>query len=196
MSINNESLIATLEIETNINTDDDFDNLTQFTEDILEPKPGDLGTANISEDTESKIVDLLLNPNKKYSVIKNKKEVKQKKSIKITQRQINGQPASPGLASGKACIIEKIEDLTKFENGNILVCDAIEPQMTYLVCRAAGVIERRGGMLIHGAIIARELGIPCVNGVIDLDVYNGDFLTVDGYLGIITVGQSHLDHFA
>ena len=52
MSINNESLIATLEIETNINTDDDFDNLTQFTEDILEPKPGDLGTANISEDTE------------------------------------------------------------------------------------------------------------------------------------------------
>ena len=150
---------------------------------------------DISEDTESKIVDLLLNPNKKYSVIKNKKEVKQKKSIKITQRQINGQPASPGLASGKACIIEKIEDLTKFENGNILVCDAIEPQMTYLVCRAAGVIERRGGMLIHGAIIARELGIPCVNGVIDLDVYNGDFLTVDGYLGIITVGQSHLDRF-
>ena len=67
--------------------------------------------------------------------------------------------------------------------------------MTYLVCRAAGVIERRGGMLIHGAIIARELGIPCVNGVIDLDVHNGDFLTVDGYLGIITVGQSHLDRF-
>ena len=37
--------------------------------------------------------------------------------------------------------------------------------MTHLVPLAAAVVERRGGMLIHGAIIAREMGIPCVNGV-------------------------------
>ena len=47
-------------------------------------------------------------------------------------------------------------------------------------------------MLIHGAIIARELGIPCVNGVrsaADL-LNNGDLVTVDGHLGIVTVGST------
>ena len=50
-------------------------------------------------------------------------------------------------------------------------------------------------MLIHGAIIARELGIPCVNGVRNAaDVLeNGDVVTVDGYLGIVTVGPPEFD---
>jgi 2-keto-4-pentenoate hydratase/2-oxohepta-3-ene-1,7-dioic acid hydratase in catechol pathway len=39
--------------------------------------------------------------------------------------------------------------------------------MTHLVTLASAIVERRGGMLIHGAIIARELGVPCVNGVPD-----------------------------
>ena len=52
MSINKGSLVATLEIESNNNNEEDFDNLTQPTEESSEPKPGALGTANISEDTE------------------------------------------------------------------------------------------------------------------------------------------------
>ena len=71
-----------------------------------------------------------------------------------------------------------------------LVCDAIQPAMTHLVPLASAVVERRGGMLIHGAIIARELGIPCVNsiaGALNL-VEDGELITVDGYVGIVTVG--------
>jgi pyruvate,water dikinase len=77
----------------------------------------------------------------------------------------------------------------------VLVCDAIQPMMTHVVPLAAAVIERRGGMLIHGAIIARELGIPCVNGVPDAaDVLNqGQRVTVDGHLGIVTVGEPEFD---
>ena len=57
---------------------------------------------------------------------------------------------------------------------------------------AAAVVERRGGMLIHGAIIAREYGLPCVTGVprLTTEVATGTPLTVDGYLGIVTVGQT------
>jgi pyruvate,water dikinase len=53
---------------------------------------------------------------------------------------------------------------------------------------ASAVVERRGGMLIHGAIIAREYGLPCVTGVPGVTemVATGDRLTVDGYLGIVT----------
>ncbi len=62
--------------------------------------------------------------------------------------------------------------------------------MTYIVPLAAGIVERRGGMLIHGAIIAREYGLPCVTGVplaTEL-IHAGDRLTVDGYLGIVVIG--------
>jgi pyruvate,water dikinase len=49
-------------------------------------------------------------------------------------------------------------------------------------------------MLIHGAIIAREYGLPCVTGIPDVTsrVQTGDLLTVDGYLGIVTIGSGEL----
>ena len=55
---------------------------------------------------------------------------------------------------------------------------------------ASAVVERRGGMLIHGAIIAREYGLPCVTGVPDATalIRTGDRVTVDGYLGLVIVG--------
>jgi pyruvate,water dikinase len=67
--------------------------------------------------------------------------------------------------------------------------------MTHLVPLAGAIIERRGGMLIHGAIIAREMGIPCVNGVpraAEL-LEDGELVTVDGHLGIVTVGAPEFD---
>jgi pyruvate,water dikinase len=105
-------------------------------------------------------------------------------------RQLIGQPAAPGVTTGRARLIRTAEDLGRFQAGEVLVCDAIEPTMTHLVPLASAVVERRGGMLIHGAIIARELGIPCVNGIAHATeiLRDGEILTVDGYLGIVTVG--------
>jgi len=110
-------------------------------------------------------------------------------------RQIVGQPAGPGLATGTACVVRGAADLAKFQRGDVLVCDAIQPTMTQLVPLASAVVERRGGMLIHGAIIARELGIPCVNGVPEAAslLKDGDLLTVDGYLGLVTVGPPEFE---
>jgi pyruvate,water dikinase len=112
-----------------------------------------------------------------------------------TPRQLVGQPASPGLASGRVCLVTAGEDIGRFRAGNVLVCDAIQPMMTHLVPLAAAVVERRGGMLIHGAIIAREMGIPCVNGIARAveQLRDGDLVTVDGHLGIVTVGPPEFD---
>jgi pyruvate,water dikinase len=109
-------------------------------------------------------------------------------------RQLIGQPAGPGLAKGPARVILHSADLAEFKHGEILICDAVDPNMTFVVPLAAGVVERRGGMLIHGAIIAREYGLPCVTGIADVTklVRNGDEVTVDGYLGIVTIGSSDL----
>ncbi len=110
-------------------------------------------------------------------------------------RQLVGQPASPGVATGTVRCVRGRDDLGAFRRGEILVCDAIQPTMTHLVPLAGAIVERRGGMLIHGAIIARELGVPCVNGVRNAAeaLKTGDFVTVDGHLGIVTVGAARLD---
>ena len=52
-----------------------------------------------------------------------------------------------------------------------------------------------GGTLSHGAIIARELGIPCVNGILHATelLADGELVTVDGHLGIVTIGPPEFD---
>jgi phosphohistidine swiveling domain-containing protein len=109
---------------------------------------------------------------------------------RLKARQIVGQPAGPGLARGQARVILNQADLFHFKAGEILVCDAVDPNMTFVVPLAAAIVERRGGMLIHGSIIAREYGIPCVTGVPNAVtlIHSGDTLTVDGYLGIVIIG--------
>jgi pyruvate,water dikinase len=133
---------------------------------------------------------LALNNPQYIPVINNQEQFKGMK-VKVKPRQLTGQPAGQGLAVGKARVIRNPKDLFKFKTGEILVCDAIDPNMTFIVPIAAGIVERRGGMLIHGAIIAREYGLPCITGVSDaVDLINtGQNITVDGYLGIITINR-------
>jgi pyruvate,water dikinase len=109
----------------------------------------------------------------------------------VMPRQLVGQPAGAGFASGPARVIKKADDLFAFKQGEVLVCDAIDPNMTFVVPLASAIVERRGGMLIHGAIIAREYGLPCVTGIPNADkiINTGYDITVDGYLGIVTINR-------
>ena len=70
-----------------------------------------------------------------------------------------------GVARGIARVVADHSQLADFKHGEILVCDAVDPNMTFVAPLAAGIVERRGGMLIHGAIIARDYGLACVTGV-------------------------------
>jgi pyruvate,water dikinase len=112
----------------------------------------------------------------------------------IKPRQLVGQPAGPGIARGRARVIREHSDLADFQHGDVMVCDAVDPNMTFVVPLAAAVVERRGGMLIHGAIIAREYGLPCVTGIPDATtlLQTGEQVTVDGFLGIVTVGSGEI----
>ena len=110
----------------------------------------------------------------------------------LQARQLIGQPSGPGISKGKARVVKRHADLTDFKSGEVLVCDAVDPNMTFVVPLASAVVERRGGMLIHGAIIAREYGLPCITGVPNATtlIQTGDNITVDGYLGIVTLGET------
>lgn len=110
-------------------------------------------------------------------------------------RQLVGQPAGPGLATGPCRVVHRPTELFDFRAGEILVCDALDPTMTFVVPLCAAIVERRGGMLIHGAIIAREYGLPCVTGVPQATelIHTGDRVTVDGYLGLVILGPEGAD---
>ncbi|WP_320047933.1 PEP/pyruvate-binding domain-containing protein [uncultured Ilyobacter sp.] len=114
------------------------------------------------------------------------------KNSKMRVRKFTGQPAGPGIGIGKSRVIQNQEDIFQFKKGEVLVCDAIDPNMTFIVQFASAIVERRGGMLIHGAIIAREYGIPCVTGIDNATevIKTGLTLVVDGYTGTVTIKET------
>lgn len=109
----------------------------------------------------------------------------------IKARQLIGQPSSPGIYSGVARVIQSIRDFKGTAKGEVLVFDAVEPQMTFIISLAGAIVERRGGMLVHSSIIAREMNIPAVNGVPKATslIQTGDYITVNGDLGIVVIGK-------
>lgn len=101
---------------------------------------------------------------------------------------IRGLGASSGRAIAKALLVAgKIDHPEQLPPGRILVAPSITPDWLPLLQGAAGVIAEHGGMTSHGAIIARELGIPAVVGVSGATkiIQTGDFVMVDGDLGEI-----------
>ena len=153
----------------------------------LEPRPDSEGS---DLDPEG-IVRALRHPNRVVEPRSEIEEIDTEPGFRVVPRQLVGQPAGPGVATGPARIVDGAGDLFDFQAGEVLVCDAVDPNMTFVVPMASAVIERRGGMLIHGAIIAREYGLACVTGVPNATslISNGDRLTVDGFLGIVTVSK-------
>ena len=139
------------------------------------------------EETETEEIAKVLR-DKTYVPVKHKKSASNQ-DLQLSARQLTGQPASLGIGSGKARVISKPGDLFEMRKGEVLICDSVDPNMTFVVTLSSGIVERRGGMLIHGAIIAREYGIPCVTGVADAAklIHTGDQVVVDGYLGIVTI---------
>lgn len=115
-----------------------------------------------------------------------------KDSTEPHKQRFNGWAAAMGIAFGKARVIRTPDDLFTFQKGEVLVCNALDPNMTFVVPMAAAIVERRGGMLVHGAIIAREYGIPCVTGIPDVTshIHTGNHLMVDGFRGQVIVEET------
>ena len=68
------------------------------------------------------------------------------------------------IGAGSAKVIDKIEDMTRVHQGDVIVADMTDPNWEPVMKRAAAIVTNRGGRTCHAAIIARELGIPAVVG--------------------------------
>ena len=75
-----------------------------------------------------------------------------------------GRSIGQKIGAGNAKVIEQIEDMTRVEQGDVLVADMTDPNWEPVMKRASAIVTNRGGRTCHAAIIARELGIPAVVG--------------------------------
>lgn len=100
---------------------------------------------------------------------------------------VKGLPISPGYAEGPARLVRSPEDRARVKPGDILIVPAIDPGMAPLFGLAAGLVAEMGGTLSHGAIIAREYGLPAVANVAGAmrRVRDGERIAVDAGRGEI-----------
>jgi pyruvate,water dikinase len=105
-------------------------------------------------------------------------------------REWSGIAVAPGFASGTARIVRNPNDASHLMLGDILVAPSTDPGWTPLFLRASGIIMETGGFLSHGAIVAREFGIPAVANIPGIlnSLQDGEQISVDGSAGRIISG--------
>jgi phosphohistidine swiveling domain-containing protein len=104
---------------------------------------------------------------------------------------LTGSPVSPGVVEGRVHVVLDPRQ-AKLVPGEILVCPGTDPSWTPLFLSAAGLVMEVGGMMTHGAVVAREYGIPAVVGVerATQRLTTGQLIRVDGSTGTITILES------
>jgi pyruvate,water dikinase len=108
-------------------------------------------------------------------------------SEEVAANRLRGIAGSPGRVTGVARVIRGPEDFGKLQQGEILVAPLTNPVWTPLFAVAGGIVTEVGGILSHGAIVAREYGIPAVMSITGATtrLAGGQEVTVDGNRGIV-----------
>lgn len=102
-----------------------------------------------------------------------------------------GLAAAPGIASGKVRVLTGPEQSGQLLDGEVLVAQMTNPDWLPAMRRSAALVTDTGGMTCHAAIVARELGVPCIVGArtATRDLANGMTVTVDGTQGRVLSGR-------
>ncbi|AGK60540.1 phosphoenolpyruvate synthase [Archaeoglobus sulfaticallidus PM70-1] len=103
---------------------------------------------------------------------------------------VSGLGASPGIATGVVKIIGDEREISKIQEGDVLVTSMTTPDMVPAMKRASAIVTDEGGMTCHAAIVSRELGVPAVVGTKNATkvLKDGMIVTVDGEKGLVYAG--------
>ena len=106
----------------------------------------------------------------------------------LPDEAIVGLPVSAGMIEGRARVILDMEE-ADLEDGDILVTAYTDPSWTPLFVSIKGLITEVGGLMTHGAVIAREYGLPAVVGVENATtlIKDGQRIRVNGTEGYIEI---------
>ena len=100
--------------------------------------------------------------------------------------EVRGSSGAAGVVQGRARVVLDPATAEPLDDGEMLVCRFTDPSWTPLFLLASALVIDIGASASHGAIVARELGIPCVIGTGDgtRRIATGDLLAVDGSTGV------------
>ncbi len=107
------------------------------------------------------------------------------------QDRLSGTAACGGTVRGRAAVLTDMSEFGRLQSEDILVAPQTDPGWAPAFCLISGLVVERGGILSHGAIVAREFGIPSVVGVRNAvrEIRNGQSVTVDGDRGHVVLGH-------
>lgn len=107
----------------------------------------------------------------------------------ITQRMLKGIAASPGNHRGIARVFQSIDEASSLEEGEVLVLRALTPPWTPYIAVAGAIVTNSGGALSHGAVVAREFGVPAVVGTVNGTnlIPDRSVVSVDGTNGMVVI---------
>jgi len=100
---------------------------------------------------------------------------------------LKGVAACAGVATGPARLVRVAEDLRRVRPGDVLVCHSSNVSYVPVFGRVAAVVTEVGGALSHAAVVAREVGVPCVvaTGLALTELRDGEIVEVDGGAGVV-----------
>ena len=106
-----------------------------------------------------------------------------------SDKRLKGIAGSPGEAEGPVFVVSSPDDFGRFPDGAVLVARTTNPAWTPLFYKAAAVITESGGPLSHGAVTAREMGLPAVMAVRGLlsRLSDGQMVRVRGREGLVDI---------
>jgi pyruvate,water dikinase len=103
--------------------------------------------------------------------------------------ELKGFASSAGVVEGKVRVVKLLEEITKIQQGEILVCPTTNPAWAPVFTKIKASVTDIGGLTSHAAIVCREYGVPSVTGTgIATNVLKtGDTVKVDGNTGIVKI---------
>lgn len=104
-------------------------------------------------------------------------------------QQVSGMPVSRGTVEGTARVIRSLQDAAHIQKGEILIVPYTDVGWTPYFPMISGLVTEKGGLLSHGAVVAREYGIPCVVNARKVTslIKTGNRVKLDGVAGTITI---------
>jgi len=111
----------------------------------------------------------------------------------VNRKCFEGTAASSGYVEAPVCFLEDEDEMDNFKEGSILVTYYTDPDWVEIMTKAKGIVTAQGGLLCHTAIIARELGIPCVTGIGEEnleEIARNKIIAVDGSEGKVILKKT------
>jgi phosphohistidine swiveling domain-containing protein len=163
--------------------DADYLSLHELRQILAGQPPADLGSLIKARKAEHQACQALSPPRLFTSdgeIVNGTRAVHQREGVLV------GCPVSAGIAEGRARVVFRPQD-AELQDGDILVAQFTDPAWTPLFSAVRGIVLEVGGLMTHGAVVARELGLPTVVGIDDATrlIRDGERIRVDGSLGIV-----------